>query len=305
VGKQIGFVGLGTMGRPMAINLIRAGHRLTVYDLEPAGVQALVTQGAVAASSSRQAAESAEVVISVLPASQHVLEAMLGPDGVVAGLRSGSTVIDMSTIDPGTTRRVAKAVTAKGAHMLDAPVSGSSAGAEAGTLTIMVGGEAAVLEAQRDVLGAMGSNIIHCGPIGMGETVKLCNNLIVGTTMAAIGEAFALGRAAGADPKVLFDVIGKSTGNSWALQNRPPVAGLVPNAPVNEDFKPGFMIDLMHKDLGLIMAAGAEFKVPLPLTAVALELYALARAQGLGRKDMSAVATVMNSDRVGEVARQK
>ena len=302
MGKRIGFIGLGTMGAPMAANLLKAGHRLTVYDLNSAAVEATVASGATAANSPRQAAEGAEVVVSMLPASAHVIAALLGPDGGVEGLASGATLIDMSTIDPGTTRRVAAAAQARGAAMLDAPVSGSSAGAIAGTLTIMVGGDAGVLEAQRDVLAAMGANIIHCGGTGMGETVKLCNNLIAGATVVAVAEAFALGVRAGADPRVLFDVIGKATGNCWALQNRAPVPGLIPGSPVEDGFKPGFMVDLMHKDLGLVMAAGLEFKVPLPLTAAAKEVYGLASAQGYGRLDMSAVAKLFEGHQSPEVS---
>ena len=304
MGKQIGFIGLGTMGRPMARNLLKAGHRLTVYDVVPDAVAALAGEGARAAATARQAAEGAEVVVSMLPASQHVVAALLGADGAVEGLGAGATLIDMSTLDPGTTRRVAEAVAARGARMLDAPVSGSSAGAESGTLTIMIGGDAAVVEEQRDVLGAMGSNLIHCGPVGMGETVKLCNNLVAGAAVAAVAEAFTLGLAAGVDPKVLFDVMSKSSGNCWALQNRVPVPGVAPNVPANEDFKPGFMVDLMHKDLGLVMAAGNEFHVPLPVTAAAKEVYSLASAQGLGRKDMSAIAKVLAPERGEEVARR-
>lgn len=302
MGKRIGFIGLGTMGRPMAANLLKAGHALTVYDLAPEPVAALAGAGAATASSPRQAAAGAEVVVTMLPASRHVLAAALGPDGAVEGLAEGATLIDMSTIDPGTTRRVAEAVAARGARMLDAPVSGSSAGAEAGTLTIMVGGDAGVLEEQREILGAMGSNVIHCGGIGMGEAVKLCNNLIAAASMVAVAEAFALGQAAGADPRVLLDVISKATGNCWMLQNRAPVPGLLPNAPVNDGFKPGFMVDLMHKDLGLIMAAGAEFQVPLPLSALTKELYGLASAQGYGRQDMSAVSKLMEARRGPEVS---
>ena len=227
---RVGFIGVGTMGGPMAANLIRAGHALTVYDVVPAAMEALVGQGARTAGSPREAAAAGETVISMLPASRHVVAAMFGPDGAIEGLRPGATLIDMSTIDPGTTRRVAEAVGAKGARMLDAPVSGSSTGATAGTLTIMVGGDLATLNGQRDLLGAMGTNVIHCGPIGMGETVKLANNLVSGVTMAAVAEAFALGVKAGADPRILFEVLSKSSANCWSLQTRPPVPGLVPTS---------------------------------------------------------------------------
>ncbi len=300
MGKRVGFIGVGTMGRPMALNLLRAGHELTVYDVVPAAATALTEAGARAAGSPREAAAAAEVVISMLPASAHVVAAMFGADGAIEGLRPGVTLIDMSTIDPGTTKRVAEAVAAKGARMLDAPVSGSSTGAAAGTLTIMVGGDPETFAAQRDLLGAMGGNVIHCGPVGMGETVKLANNLIAAISMAAVAEGFALGVRAGADPRVLFDVISKSSGNCWTLQTRPPVPGLVEGSPADDDFAPGFMTDLMHKDLGLALAAGDEFKVPLALTALARQLYAMTSAQGYGRKDFSAIAKMLESFRGGQ-----
>src|SRR5215470_8966230 len=292
MGKKIGFVGLGTMGQPMASNLLGAGHTLRVFDVEASRMLPLEEKGAEPAGSARDAASGADVVISMLPASRHVLEAMLGPGGVIEGLHPGATVIDMSTVDPGTTRRIGEAVAARGCLMLDAPVSGSSIGARDATLTIMVGGDPAVVEANRDVLGAMGSNVIHCGPLGMGETVKLANNLLAGTSMVAVAEAFALGIRSGADPRVLMDVISKSTGNCWMLR-RAPVPGLVAEAPVNDGFAPGFMVDLMRKDLGLALDAGAELGLPLTLTAMTHQLYALASRHGYGRLDMSAVARLL------------
>ncbi|GAC1457740.1 MAG: 3-hydroxyisobutyrate dehydrogenase [Candidatus Limnocylindrales bacterium] len=296
--KRIGFVGLGVMGRPMALNLVKAGHALTVFDLDPAAIAALVNAGAHAAPSAREAARGQEVVVTMLPASRHVEAAYRGPDGVLSGLRPGMVVIDMSTIDPGTSRRIAGEVGATGAAMLDAPVSGSSTGAAEGTLTIMVGGDAAHLEAQRDLLEAMGRTIIHCGVTGMGEAVKLCNQLVAGASVAAVAEAFALGARLGADPTVLFDVMSRSSGNCWALQTRPPVAGLVPTAPSEHDFAPGFMVDLMHKDLALIMAAASEVGLPLALAATAQQLYARASEQGYGRSDFSAVFKVLEHDEV-------
>jgi 3-hydroxyisobutyrate dehydrogenase len=292
MGKRIGFIGLGTMGQPMAGNLIDAGHSLAVYDVDRGRLAPLEARGAEACGSARHAAAGADVVISMLPAARHVLAAMLGPEGAVDGLRPGATVIDMSTIDPGTTRRVADAVAARGCRMLDAPVSGGSVGARDATLTIMVGGDADLLEAHRDVLRALGTRIVHCGPIGMGETVKLANNLLAGTTMIGVAEAFALGIRAGADPRTLHEVIESSSGNCWSLRNV-PVPGLVPEAPVNRDFAPGFMVDLMHKDLGLALSAGADLGLPLTLTSLAHQLYGLASRHGHGRLDMSAVAKLL------------
>jgi 3-hydroxyisobutyrate dehydrogenase len=293
---RAGFIGLGTMGRPMALNLIRAGHELAVCDVDAAALEPALAAGATRSASPREAASGREVVVTMLPASRHVEAVMFGDDGVVAGVEPGTTVIDMSTIDPGTTRRVAAAIESKGGFMLDAPVSGSSTGAEQGTLTIMVGGPADVLERHRGLLEAMGSNVIHCGATGMGEAVKLCNNLVAGATVAALAEAFALARRLGCDAHVLFDVMSKSSGNCWALQTRPPVAGLVESAPAERDFAPGFMVDLMHKDLGLVMAAGSELRLPLAMAAAAQQLYALASQEGLGGRDFSAVFKVLEQD---------
>lgn len=293
--ERVGFIGLGTMGRPMASNLVKAGSRLTVCDIDGAAVEALVSLGASAAGSAREAAQASDVVISMLPASQDSMAAAFGPDGYIAGLSRGATVIDMSTIDPDTTRRIAAAVAEAGGEMLDAPVSGSSAWAAAGTLTIMVGGDAATLEKHRELLGRMGSNIIHCGEIGMGETVKLANNLAAGVSMVAVTEAFALGVAKGADPQVLFDVMSKASGNCWTLQTRCPAPGVVPESPVNDGFAPGFMTDLMYKDLGLALAAASQEKLPLALTAAAHEQYAAASRRGYGRLDFSAVAKLLEA----------
>ncbi|HEY7198953.1 MAG TPA: 3-hydroxyisobutyrate dehydrogenase, partial [Candidatus Dormibacteraeota bacterium] len=292
MGNTIGFIGLGTMGLPMAGNLLDAGHSVRVYDVDGRRAPLLRDKGAEQCGSPRHAAAGADVVITMLPASRHVLDAMLGHEGAVEGLRPGATVIDMSTIDPGTTRRVAEAVAARGCRMLDAPVSGGSIGARDATLTIMVGGDPEVLEAHRHLLRALGTRIVHCGPIGMGATVKLANNLLAGTSMIAVAEAFALGLRAGVDPRTLHDVIETSSGACWNLRNV-PVPGLVPEAPVNRDFAPGFMVDLMHKDLGLALNAGAELGLPLTLTALAHQLYGMASRHGHGRLDMSAVAKLL------------
>ena len=292
--KQVGFIGLGTMGGPMADNLLKDGYLLRVYDINGEAIEAAVASGAAPAGSAREVADGADVVICMLPASQHVLEAAYGDDGFVSGLRPGATVIDMSTIDPDTTRRVCDEVKSAGASMLDAPVSGSSAGAIAGTLTIMVGGKTAVLESHLDLLNAIGSTVIHCGPIGMGETVKLANNLIAAISMVAVAEGFALGVSKGAEPKVLFDVISKSSGSCWALETRCPMPGVVADSPASNDFAPGFMTDLMHKDLELALTAAEGNKLRLPMAALARELYATASSEGYGRLDFSAVAKLLN-----------
>ena len=292
--QDVGFIGLGTMGRPMARNLLKAGYKLTVYDIDGAAVEAIVNDGASPANSPREVAKNSGVIVSMLPASQHSLAAASGPDGYIAGLREGATVIDMSTIDPDTTRQIADAVDRAGGTMLDAPVSGSSAWATTGELTIMVGGDEAVLDRHREILGHMGTHIIHCGAIGMGETIKLANNLVAGISMVAVTEAFALGVAKGADPQVLFEVMSKASGNCWTLQTRCPAPGVVPESPVNDGFAPGFMTDLMYKDLGLALAAASQEKVPLALTAIAHEQYAATSRRGFGRLDFSAVAKLLD-----------
>src|SRR5262249_41213848 len=292
MGKKMGLRGRGTTGQRVASNRPDGGHARQVFAADPSRMLPLEAKGAEPAGSARHAASGTDVVISMLPASRHVLQAILGPDGVIEGLHPGATVIDMSTVDPATTRRVAEAVSAAGCTMLDAPVSGSSIGARDGTLTIMVGGDPDVLETHRDLLGAMGTNVIHCGPIGMGETVKLANNLLAGSSMVAVAEAFALGIRSGADPRVLMDVISKSTGSCWMLR-RAPVPGLVAEAPVNDGFEPGFMVDLMHKDLGLALNAATDFGLSPTLTALTHQLYGLASRHGCGRLDMSAVAKLL------------
>ncbi|MFN8522500.1 MAG: 3-hydroxyisobutyrate dehydrogenase [Chloroflexota bacterium] len=293
--QSIGFVGVGTMGSLMARNLLKAHHEVTVFDVNSAAAEDLREFGAAVAASAAEAAGAGDVVITMLPSSPHVEEAVLGPSGVLAGMRPGTVLIDMSTIDPMVSRRVAERVSAAGFRMLDAPVSGGSVGARDATLTIMVGGPADLLEQCRPVLEALGSNVIHCGDSGMGEVVKVVNNLIAGVSMAVVAEGINIGIQAGADPRILFDVISKSSGGSWALQKVFPVAGVLPDAPVERDFEPGFMVDLMRKDLGLAMSAAKTLGVPTILAAVAHEMYGAASHMGYGRKDMSAVVKAVQA----------
>jgi 3-hydroxyisobutyrate dehydrogenase len=287
--ERIGFIGVGTMGKPMATNLLAAGHALTVFDLNPEAVDELAQQGAEPAGTAASAVAGADLAITMLPSSPHVEAAVLGPAGVLEGLRPGRVLIDMSTIDPLVTRQVAQAAAERGIQMLDAPVSGSLPRALDGTLTIMVGGPRELFERCLPVLRAMGEHVFHVGEIGMGETVKLCNNLIAGITQVALSEAFALGVAAGADPAVLHEVISKSSGDCWVLRTRPPFPGLVENAPADQDWAPGFMVDLMLKDLGLALSLARGVGTSPLLGAIAAQLYAAASSAGHGRKDFSAV----------------
>ena len=287
--EQIGFVGIGTMGTPMSLNLVRAGFPVIVFDVQPTGVERLVAAGATTATSLAEVARVADVVICMLPSPVEVEAVMYGDDGLLAHLRAGKTIIDMSTIDPVVTRKVAADAQARGIGMLDAPVSGASEGAKAGTLTIMVGGPAELLERYRPVLSAMGKKIVHTGDVGTGEAVKLCNNLIAGIAMAAVAEAYALAERAGVDPKILYDVVRSSTGQGAVHDSRPLFPGIGPDSPVDHDFEPGFMVDLMCKDFGLAISAGRRYGVPLLLGAAAHQLFGAASALGYGRKDVSAV----------------
>jgi 3-hydroxyisobutyrate dehydrogenase len=287
--RPIGFIGVGTMGKLMARNLLGRHYPLTVFDLNPEPVEELREFGAEAARSCADCASRAEVVITMLPSSPHVEEAVLSAEGALAGMQPGSVLIDMSTIDPLVTRKVSDAVTTKGFRMLDAPVSGGSIGARDATLTIMVGGPADLFRECKPILECLGANVIHCGEIGMGEVVKVVNNLIAGVSMAVVAEAFNIGIQAGADPRVMFDVISKSSGSCWSVNKALPIPGILDEAPANNEFAPGFMVDLMRKDLGLAMAAAKGLKAPAMLAAVAHELYGAASNLGHGRRDMGAV----------------
>jgi 3-hydroxyisobutyrate dehydrogenase len=293
--RPIGFIGVGTMGKLMARNLLGRHYPLTVFDLNPEPVEELREFGAEAARSCADCASRAEVVITMLPSSPHVEEAVLSAEGALAGMQPGSVLIDMSTIDPLVTRKVSDAVTTKGFRMLDAPVSGGSIGARDATLTIMVGGPADLFRECKPILECLGANVIHCGEIGMGEVVKVVNNLIAGVSMAVTAEAYNIGLRAGADPKVLYDVISKSSGRCWSHDLNHPIPGVLPTAPANDDYAPGFMVDLMRKDLGLAISAAKGVHAPAILAAVAEQLYGSASDMGFGRRDMSAVVKAIEA----------
>ena len=291
--EKLGFIGLGHMGKGMALNLVKAGYPLTVHDIRPEPVQELVKAGAKAAGNPRQVAENSEVVITMVTSSPHVEKIMFGPDGVIAGLKKGNTIIDMSTIDPIVTRKVATSAAEKGIDMLDAPVSGAPPKAADGTLSIMVGGEKEVFARCQPILEVMGEKIIHAGDTGMGEVVKLANNLAAATAGVGLFEGFLFGVKLGADPKVLYEVMSASSGNSWVLQTRVPYPNVIPGSPANDDFAPGFTVDLMAKDLGLILSAAEATNIPLLAGSLTRQLVEAARAAGYGSKDWSVIARVI------------
>ena len=287
---RIGFVGLGAMGLPMAGHLVAAGHEVTVTSRSREPIDAAVARGARDGGSPRGVAEASEVVIVCVPNSPEVVEVV---DAMLPVLGAGRTVVDCSTIDPDVERAQHVRVGETGACYLDAPLSGGTAGAQKGTLTLMVGGDAAVLEATTPVLEAFAGLIVHVGGPGMGQVVKLCNNLIYAAQMTATAEATALAVTSGVDMAKLLEVLTHATGDCVAVRTRLPVPGVVPDSPASNGWKPGFMTDLMAKDLDLAMAYAVKCGVPVPTTAAARQLLTAAGSAGYGREDFSAVAKVV------------
>jgi 3-hydroxyisobutyrate dehydrogenase len=286
---KVGFVGTGTMGRPMVGNLVTKSFAVVAYDVVPAALEAAAKLGAAKAVSAADAAKQADVVVTMLPSSSHVEAVYLGPGGVLESIGAGRLCIDMSTIEPGVAQRVAEALRTRSARFVDAPVSGGVPRAEEGTLAIMVGGDRRDVEEARPVLAAMGSTVIHVGPVGSGQVAKLCNNLIAGVAAVAVSEAFRIAEGFGVDPKVLTEVISKSSGHTWLMENMHPVPGLVARAASTRDYAPGFMTDLMAKDLGLAVNAARGLRVPVFVAPAAQQVLRLASSHGLGRKDFTAV----------------
>jgi 3-hydroxyisobutyrate dehydrogenase len=290
---RIGFIGLGNMGGPMARNLLRAGHRVTAYDLLPDLIAQTVSDGAVAATSPADAARGAEVVITMLPAGEHAREVYLGGGRVLETAAPRTLLIDSSTIDVETAREVGAAAAAADRLMVDAPVSGGTAGAAAGTLTFMVGGPAEAFASAQPILAAMGKTIVHAGGSGNGQAAKICNNMILGISMIAVSEAFALAEKLGLEPQKLFDITSKSSGQCWSLTSYCPVPGPVPSSPANRGYKAGFSADMMLKDLRLSQQAASKTAALTPLGAAATGLYARYTDGGYGSSDFSGIVRML------------
>jgi L-serine 3-dehydrogenase (NAD+) len=285
----IAFIGLGHMGLQMARNLLKAGYPLRVFDLVASAVTQLAGEGAHPASSAADAVCGASIIISMLPASQHVESLYLSDNGLLSQIAAGSLIIECSTIAPESARKVHQAAASHGLPMLDAPVSGGTAGAAAGTLTFMVGGAAATLEQARPIFAVMGSNIFHAGPDGAGQVAKVCNNQLLAVLMIGTSEAMALGVANGLDPAVLAQIMRQSSGGNWALEKYNPWPGVMPNAPASNGYNGGFMAELMAKDLGLAQQAAQSTASSTPMGSLALQLYRLLLKQGQGKLDFSAI----------------
>lgn len=286
---NIAFIGLGNMGAPMARNLLKAGHSLNLFDLNQSILAELAALGGHISTSPREAAQGTELVITMLPAAAHVRSVWLGEDGVLAGIGAGVPAVDCSTIDPQTARDVAAAAAKQGVQMADAPVSGGTGGAQAGTLTFMVGAPQALFDTLHPVLEQMGRNIVHCGDVGTGQVAKICNNLLLGISMVGVSEAMALGAALGIDSEVLAGVINSSTGRCWSSEVYNPWPGVVETAPASRGYTGGFGAELMLKDLGLATEAARQAHQPVVMGAVAQQLYQAMSLRGEGGKDFSAI----------------
>ena len=292
---KIGFLGLGNMGGPMAHNLIKAGHQLTVFDLSQAAVASLVEAGASAAPSIPALAQSdVELIITMLPAAQHVKAVYLGEEGLLATVAPTVRLIDSSTIDPMSAREVATAATKNGNRIIDAPVSGGTGGAAAGTLTFMVGGEQSDFDAALPILQNMGKNIVHCGPAGNGQVAKVANNMLLAISMIGTAEAMNLGVSLGMDPKVLAGIINTSSGRCWSSDTYNPFPGVLDTAPASRGYTGGFGTDLMLKDLGLATEAAKQARQPVVLGGLAQQLYQTFSSQGNGGLDFSAIIKMYN-----------
>jgi len=295
----IGFIGLGNMGGPMAANLVKAGHRVTGFDLVSAALEAAEVAGVAIAASPAEAVAGAEIVVTMLPSGKHVLGVYDGPQGIIAAVEPGTLLIDSSTIDVESARKAHALAAAKGTDALDAPVSGGVGGASAGTLTFMVGGSTDAFARAEPILAAMGKKIVHCGDAGAGQAAKICNNMILGISMIAVSEAFVLAEKLGLSQQALFDVSSTSSGQCWSLTTYCPVPGPVPTSPANRDYQPGFAAALMLKDLTLSQDAAASAGATTPLGAAATRLYAAMVDAEQGGVDFSGI---VNRLRAGAIA---
>ena len=293
---QIAFIGLGNMGGPMAINLHKAGHSVKAFDLSADALAKVKAEGVQIAASAQDAVQGAEAIVTMLPASQHVEGLFLGNGNLLASIAKGALVIDSSTIAAATSQKVAKAAEAAGIDFIDAPVSGGTGGAIAGTLTFMVGGSTAQLERARPLLEKMGANIFHAGAVGAGQTAKICNNMLLGILMVGTSEAIALGVANGLDPKVLSEIMRRSSGGNWALEKYNPFPGVHENAPASKGYTGGFGTDLMLKDLGLSQENATAVKASTPLGGMARAIYAAHSIAGHGGEDFSSVIKMLQKN---------
>lgn len=284
--SSVGFIGTGNMGNPMAANILKAGFPMLVFDLDAKATENLVAGGATRAASARQVVERSEITLTCLPASPDVEAAYLSPGGLIECATPGTVLIDLSSVLPSTPRKLEPAAQARGVHFLEAPVSGGTSGARAGTLAVMVGGDAAVLARVKPVLSALGPNLFHVGPVGAGNTVKAINNMMASVNACAMMEGVAVGLKAGLDPRIVYEVVKASSGGSKALER-------IQTAIIPRNFEPGFKVRLMNKDLETFNTIAKELHVPVSFATAAQRYQQMAMAAGLADQDTSVVMTVI------------
>jgi len=291
---NVAFIGLGNMGGPMAINLVKAGHQVCVFDLSEQAVAQVVEKGATTKSQASDCVKNAEFIISMLPAGKHVEAVYLSENGLINHIAKNALVIDSSTIDSATSIKVGAALLEKGINFIDAPVSGGVGGAIAGTLSFMAGGSNTDFEHGKTVLDCMGKNIFHAGKHGAGQVAKVCNNMLLSILMIGTSEALQLGITNGLDPAILSNIMSKSSGGNWTLDVYNPCPDIMENVPSSNDYQGGFMVDLMAKDLGLAMDTAVTSQSSTPMGALARSLYAMHAASGNGTKDFSSIFNIFN-----------
>ncbi len=284
--QVVAFIGLGNMGGPMALNLQKAGFQVQAFDLNNDALAAVAAEGAVAAVSAKAAVQGADFVISMLPAGKHVIGLY---QDVRSEIKAGALVLDCSTIDAQSARQVGALLADAGIAFIDAPVSGGVGGAKAGTLTFIVGGSAENFQRANDVLSAMGKNLFHAGDVGAGQIAKICNNMLLSVLMVGTSEALQLGIDNGLDPKVLSEIMLKSSGRNWTLELYNPCPDVLPNVPASNNYQGGFMVDLMAKDLGLASECAQQSQSTTPMGALARNLYVQHQRQGNGKLDFSSI----------------
>ena len=294
--KNVGFIGIGNMGKPMVLNLIHAGYRIKAFDIIGSAMDAAVEGGAQTASSTKDASMGVDAVVTMLPSGKHMRDVYLGEAGVIAAAAESTLLIDSSTIDVETARDVNEAATSAGLDMLDAPVSGGVAGAENAALTFMVGGTEGAFERAEPLLKTMGKTVIHAGGAGTGQAAKICNNMILGLSMLGVSEAFILAERLNLDAQKLFDIASKASGQCWALTTYCPVPGPVPTSPANRDYQPGFTAEMMLKDLRLSQEASQKVGVATPLGAVATAIYTLYTNSGHSKTDFSGIINMIRGE---------
>jgi 3-hydroxyisobutyrate dehydrogenase len=295
---HIGFIGLGNMGLPMAQNLIKAGHAVTGFDVAAASIEKLTAGGGKAAADANGVVKDAAVIITMLPSGKEARAIYLGAEGLIAKAKPGTLLIDCSTIDVATAREVASAAAVRGLPMLDAPVSGGVGGAQAATLTFMVGGPDEAFAGAKPYLEAMGKTIVHAGGAGNGQAAKICNNMVLGVSMIAVSEAFVLAEKLGLNHQKLFDIASKSSGQCWSLTTYCPVPGPVPTSPANRDYQAGFTAAMMLKDLKLAQDAALHAEASTPLGAEAASLYNRFVGDGFAAKDFSGIVNFLRANRL-------